>query len=94
MVGYSPFGSGDFPSAGSPGGRVLDRIARAHGATVYQVALTFLVRQPLAFTIPKSADAKHAVDNARAGDLQLTDEELRAIDAAFPAGGPRELPVL
>ena len=94
VVAYSPFGSGDFPSPRSPGGQVLERIASAHGATPRQVALAFLVRRPLVFAIPKTSDAAHARDNAKAGDLQLAEGELRAIDAAFPAGEARELPVL
>lgn len=94
LVAYSPFGSGDFPSPRSPGGAVLDRIARAHGATPRQVALAFLVRRPLAFAIPKTSDPAHALDNAKAGDLRLGDAELREIDVAFPVGEPRELPVL
>ena len=33
VVGYSPFGHGDFPGPRSKGGRVLQEIAAAHGAT-------------------------------------------------------------
>src|SRR5215468_143838 len=41
VVGYSPFGSGDFPGPRSAGGRVLAEIAEQHGATPRQVALAF-----------------------------------------------------
>src|ERR1051326_4918374 len=36
VVGYSPFGKRDFPSATSPGGRVLQTIADRHGKTPRQ----------------------------------------------------------
>jgi len=94
-VAYSPFGHGSFPNPRSPGGRVLAEIAASHGATVRQVALRFLLRQPSTFTIPKASSAEHATDNAGAGALRLTDAELGRIDAAFPLGPrPRRLPML
>lgn len=95
VVGYSPFGSGSFPSAQSPGGRVLEAIAARHGVSTRAVALSFLVRRPSLFTIPKASRVAHVEQNARAGDLSLSDEDLRRIDAAFPPGPPgRGLPTL
>lgn len=95
IVAYSPFGSGDFPSPRSAGGKVLAKIASAHDATSHQVALAFLLRTPSVFTIPKAARAAHALENAAAADLALGPDDLRQIDEAFPRGKlPRELPML
>lgn len=94
VVGYSPFGSGHFPKASSPGGRVLATIATAHAATPRQVALAFLVRRPSLFAIPKAADALHVEDNAAAGTLALTGPEIAAIEAAFPLGPRRGLAMI
>jgi diketogulonate reductase-like aldo/keto reductase len=95
VVGYSPFGHGDFPGPRTRGGRVLREIAAAHGATPRQVALQFLVRRPPLFTIPKASTPEHVVENAGAGDLRLSDEELARIDEAFPLGPrPAVLPTL
>jgi diketogulonate reductase-like aldo/keto reductase len=95
VVGYSPFGSGPFVDLDSAAGRVLSRIADRHGATPRQVALRFLVRRPALFTIPKAADVAHVRDNAGAGDLQLDEDDLRRIDAAFPLARDRgSLPML
>jgi diketogulonate reductase-like aldo/keto reductase len=59
------------------------------------VALRFLLRRPGLFAIPKSADPRHAEDNARAAEIQLTGEDIAGIDQAFPLGPrPRELPTL
>jgi diketogulonate reductase-like aldo/keto reductase len=88
VVAYSPFGSGRFPSPRSRGGRLLAEIARAHGATPRQVALAFLVRE--SFAIPKAARAEHAAENAGAGDLELSPDEIRRIDQAFPRGPRRK----
>jgi diketogulonate reductase-like aldo/keto reductase len=93
VVGYSPFGGGKFPSARSEAGRVLQDIAAAHGATPRQVALRFLVRRQSLFAIPKASSLDHALENAAAGDLQLTESDIKRIDQAFPLGPlPRELP--
>jgi diketogulonate reductase-like aldo/keto reductase len=95
VVGYSPFAVGRFLGARNPGRQVLEEIAAAHHATIRQVALRFLVREAGAFTIPKTSSEEHARENAAAGDLRLTDDELARIDAAFPRGKPpRELPTL
>ena len=95
VVAYSPYGHGSFPGTRTTGGRVLARIAAAHGATARQVALRFLLRRPALFTIPKAASAEHAAENAGAGDLQLTETEFTQIDSAFPRDPrPRSLPML
>ena len=94
FVGYSPFGSGSFPSPQSRGGKALAEIARAHGATPRQVALAFLTRRPSLFTIPRSSRVEHTEENAGALKLKLSEAELARIDAAFPVRRRRELPTL
>jgi len=95
VVAYSPFGHGEFPGPRTRGGQVLREIATAHHATPRQVALRFLLRRPSLFAIPKASSPEHAEENAGAGALRLTAEELALIDAAFPPGPrPRELPTL
>jgi diketogulonate reductase-like aldo/keto reductase len=95
VVAYSPFGHDDFPTERSKGGEVLAEIARAHGATPRQVALSFLTSAAAVFAIPKASSPDHAGENAAAGDLVLSPAEIAALDAAFPRGSkPRSLPML
>jgi diketogulonate reductase-like aldo/keto reductase len=94
IVAYSPFGQGDFPAASTSGGRLLKEIGDAHGATPRQVALAFLTRKPAVFAIPKASKAEHAEDNAGAGDLRLTAQEIERIDKAFPLGRKKSLPMI
>jgi diketogulonate reductase-like aldo/keto reductase len=95
VTGYSPFGHGRFPSPHSASGRVLADIARAHQASLRQVALAFLTRAAFVFTIPKASSPAHAQENAGAGDLHLSNTDIARLDAAFPRGrGPRALPML
>lgn len=95
VVAYSPFGHSDFPSARSPAGAVLQRIADAHEASPRQVALAFLTRQTAVFAIPKASSVGHATDNAAAGGLVLSHAELAELDRTFPRGRePASLPML
>jgi diketogulonate reductase-like aldo/keto reductase len=95
VVAYSPFGHDDFPDARSKPGQVLAAIAEARGAVPRQVALSFLTRDPSVVAIPKASSPEHAAENAAAGDLELRDDEIAALDQAFPRGPkPRSLPML
>jgi diketogulonate reductase-like aldo/keto reductase len=89
FVGYSPLGSGQFPTPGSWRGDVLAGVAAAHAVTARAVALAFLTRRPSAFAIPKAARADHVAELAAAGDLVLTRSEIETIEAAFPLGPPK-----
>ena len=85
IVGYSPFGHGNFPSAQSRGGKVLAETAKKHGRTVRQIALNFLTRHASLFTIPKAGNHDHIREISGAvGNWNLTDEDIVAIENAFP----------
>jgi diketogulonate reductase-like aldo/keto reductase len=85
IVGYSPFGHGNFPIPWSKGRTVLGEIAKKHNRTVHQVVLNFLTRESNLFTIPKAANPDHVRDNSGAvGNWQLTDEDIAIINKTFP----------
>jgi diketogulonate reductase-like aldo/keto reductase len=95
VVAYTPFG--EQPSAfdaHTRQGRVLQEIAAARQATARQVALAFLLRHPNAFVIPKAVSLEHVSENAGAGQLKLSDAEVLRIDAAFPLGRAKRLPMI
>lgn len=95
VVAYSPFGQDRFPGPRTAGGKVLQDIATAHEAAPRQVALSFLLRWPEIFVIPKASSAAHVAENAGGGKLHLTPEEARRIEKTFPLPpGPRPLPML
>jgi diketogulonate reductase-like aldo/keto reductase len=71
-------------------GRILDRpvlrsIASRRQATPAQVALAWLLRNPDLLAIPKAATAEHVRENRGALDLQLTSDDLKDLEQAFPA---------
>ncbi len=80
-IGFIPW----FPVAGGdlvkPGG-VLDEASKAHGATVAQLALAWLLkRSPVMLPIPGTSSVAHLEENVAASSLILTDEEFESLSA-------------
>ena len=78
-LGFLPW----FPVGGGRGirsGAALDAVAKAHNATVYQVALAWLLqRSPAMLPIPGTSNIKHLEDNVAAAKLKLTPEEWKTL---------------
>lgn len=74
LEGYSPFRAGDL------GHRVLADIAGAHGATPAQVVVRWHLQREIV-VIPKSSRRERIVDNVDVGGFELSDDEMRALDA-------------
>ncbi|HEY2384912.1 MAG TPA: aldo/keto reductase [Terriglobia bacterium] len=83
VVGYSPFGQGDFRPS-----KTLDAIAQRHGKAPRQVALDFLTRRKSVFAIPKAGNVEHVRQNAGGAGWELTAEDLELIDSEFPVPAP------
>ncbi len=79
VMAYSPVEQGRLLNNKS-----LSEIAWKLGATTSQVALRWLLDQPETIVIPKSGDPKHVEENRAAADLQLSAEDLTALEKAFP----------
>jgi len=88
VVGYAPFGHGNFPSPSSREGKLLIEIGRRHNRTPKQVALNYLTRHPSTFTIPKTTRSERVKENSGGVGWQLTEDETNEIDRAFPVPPP------
>jgi aryl-alcohol dehydrogenase-like predicted oxidoreductase len=66
----------------------LRDVARTHDATPAQVALAWLIRRPNVVAIPGASSVAQLEANAAAADLELTDEEDKALTAAADAFTP------
>jgi diketogulonate reductase-like aldo/keto reductase len=80
LMAYSPVGQG---------GRLLQSkalaaVAKRHNATPAQIAIAWTMRHGNVISIPKASDQAHVRQNAAAGDITLTEQDLAAIDAEFP----------
>jgi pyridoxine 4-dehydrogenase len=72
-----------FPlSAGTLGeGGALHRIAERHGATVYQIALAWLLaRSPAMLVIPGTSSVAHVEENIAAAEVRLSHRDLEQLD--------------
>ena len=77
---YSPLEQGRLPEGGA-----LGTIAAARGVTPMQVALAWVLRHDDVFVVPKASRIAHVDANLGVLDIALTDDELAALDEAFPA---------
>jgi aryl-alcohol dehydrogenase-like predicted oxidoreductase len=69
-----------------PGGK-LDQVAQAHRATTGQLALAWLLQSsPNTIPIPGTSSGTHLEENYAAATLELSDEEMAALDEAGRAG--------
>jgi aryl-alcohol dehydrogenase-like predicted oxidoreductase len=81
---YSPLGG--IQKAGGLGGHhaPFQEVADAHGVSPQQVCLAWMLRiAPVVIPIPGSSRPETATDSARAADLELTDDEVKALNSAF-----------
>ena len=79
IMAYTPLGQGSML-----GNRALAEIARRGDATPAQVALAWLLREEGTIVIPKASRPEHVRENRGALDIALTEEDLTALDRAFP----------
>lgn len=85
VMAYCPLAQGGSLRQGLLTSPAVAQTAQAHNATPSQVLLAFLLTRPGVTPIPRSSRAEHTLDNAKAAELRLTDEDLARLDAAFPA---------
>lgn len=67
---------------------VLREVADAHRVTSAQVALAWTVRQPRVAAIPGAKSVRQVEENAEASDIDLTAQEVEALDEAATAFKP------
>ena len=79
VLAYSPLHRGRIAS-GKRQVDTIQRIADAHGCTIAQVALRWLVTSPPVVVIPNTSRLERVAENAGAGELELSDDEVAEID--------------
>jgi len=66
--------------------KVLDPIARAHNVEPGQIVIAWTIAQKgITFSLCGARNAKQAIENARAGEVTLSTDELAIIDLAIAA---------
>jgi aryl-alcohol dehydrogenase-like predicted oxidoreductase len=86
FVPWYPLANGRLTGSGA---RELRSIAAAHGATPAQVAIAWLLHSsPVTMPIPGTSSTAHLRENLAAGELDLTREEIVALDGMKPPRHP------
>ena len=95
LMAYSPLDSDRPAQRQMLDNRALHDVAEAHNATPAQIALAWVLHQDGVIAIPKAVHPDHVRANRAALDINLTAQDLQALDAAFPAPRkPRALDML
>ncbi len=81
FIPYFPLDGGDVAAV-----KALTPVARTHGATIWQVALAWLLaHSPATVPIPGTSSLEHLEENVAATKLELTEEELAVLDRVATA---------
>jgi diketogulonate reductase-like aldo/keto reductase len=79
IMAYSPIEQGSLAEHAT-----IIGIARDHGATPAQIALSWLLERPGVVAIPKSSRPQRVAENLGCLEIKLTEADRRALDEAFP----------
>lgn len=79
FIPWFPVATGKLARPGGP----LDEAAKRHGATPAQLALAWLLHHaPVTLPIPGTSSVAHLEENTAAATIELTDDEVAALEAA------------
>ena len=79
VMAYSPLGEGLMLND-----KTLRKVAEKHSASPAQIALAWSLRLPDIISIPKAGNISHVEDNFKSLSIELTPEDLKELDIAFP----------
>lgn len=83
LTAYTPLAP-----AGLRSNPILQESAELHKATRHQIALAWLITQPLVITIPMSGDPAHQRENFAAADIQLSADEVTNLNQGSARNRP------
>ena len=76
LMAYSPLGSDAFKTLKPKKKAPLEELAKKSNASIFQVALKWLISKENVVAIPKAKSINHVIENAKAADLQITEKDL------------------
>ena len=77
LTAYSPLSHRGYTNLKGDIRLKLEQIAKAHNASVQQIALAWLINHENVIAIPKAFQIEHVVDNAAAADIKLSEAEIK-----------------
>ncbi|RRJ66178.1 aldo/keto reductase [Paenibacillus oralis] len=84
IMAYSPLAQAGELRKGLTEHPAVVQAAEAHGASPLQILLAWSIRGGNIIAIPKASSVRHVTENAQAARIRLSDEEIAALEDAFP----------
>ncbi|HRM37002.1 MAG TPA: aldo/keto reductase, partial [Trichococcus flocculiformis] len=84
-MAYSPLAQGGRLREQLLESEEVQSIAKKHGVEALQIILAWCLIHPDVVAIPRSSNPDHTYLNAQAATIRLDDEDLKRLDARFPA---------
>lgn len=85
LMAYCPLAQAGELRTGMLQHPVLEQVAKKYSASKLQILLAFVLHDKDIIAIPRSGKAEHVLENWKAKDIVLKEEDYRALESAFPA---------
>ncbi|MDQ0230952.1 aldo/keto reductase [Metabacillus malikii] len=84
LIAYSPVARGDSFGTNLTKQKVLKELAERHQSDIFQILLAWCIRNGKTIAIPQSSNTTHMIDNVKAVEIQLTQQDLQQLDSIYP----------
>ncbi|AEH49384.1 aldo/keto reductase [Parageobacillus thermoglucosidasius] len=84
IMAYSPLAQGGTLRKQLLTDPIVNEIAKKYNVKPLQIALAWTIRTNDVIAIPKAGQEQHVLENAEAAAIELTQEDLKRLDEAFP----------
>ncbi|NOU97184.1 aldo/keto reductase [Paenibacillus sp. LMG 31456] len=92
IMAYCPLAQAGSLRRGLVENKALQNIANKYNVTPYQLLLAWCTHEGDVIAIPKASSEEHVVDNAQAIFIDLSEEDIRSLDAEY-AKPSRKMPL-
>lgn len=84
LMAYCPIAKGGILRRQLLNDPIVNEIAKEHNVKPLQIILAWSIRSRDVIAIPKAVQREHVIENAKAGSIILSEEDLNRLEGAFP----------
>jgi diketogulonate reductase-like aldo/keto reductase len=84
LIAYAPVARGDRLGANLTKQKILKEIAVKHQSDIFQILIAWCIRNGQTIAIPQSSNTTHVIENVKAAEIQLTQQDLDQLDLISP----------
>ncbi|WP_046173567.1 aldo/keto reductase [Domibacillus indicus] len=90
LIAYAPVARGDSLGTNLTKQKALKEIAEKHHSNCFQILLAWCIRNGQTIAIPQSSNTAHVIDNVKAAEIQLTQQDLKQLNSIYPKPGRKQ----